>query len=746
MSVISWKQGALGAFVLTTGLATGCQAANASDRHSVATRAMPVSATQASTSLGNQPVPKRKSVPINSTSPPGAASATSGVTPIRVTNVGTLTFSGTKRVTSTTATDAAAPFMINQKTGYAAMNGTILRTTDGGKTFHALSTVPEGVQKIYFVNQSTGFLATETGGENMTANQTTDMYTWAIYRTTNDGRTWTKVWSDKATQVPPPYASSNYRFSMFGTTGYAMVAGHLLTTNNGGKTWKVLSVSGTPLDAQALSATDIWVATTDAKPTQEGGVGSGTVQLLHSADGGKHFTNAVQIPNTTLWEAKLSFDRSGNGILLVKDLNSWATTVYWTTDSGKTWKNTKPDAYNGRVGQSEPVFGSGGVAWIALDPGAAPFSGGMTTFDVKTGKVSQVAQMGTWRDATIGSVRGDTIYAAVGLSQGRAIFRSTDSGKTWDQVYPLGVPNAQVKFATSTFGLGVGTYGASGYIYRTSDGGEHWKTVKTLAGVFPSAIAFVNRTTAYVSAYTKPSTDNGSYGVRLYETRDGGKSWNMVPSTNFPSAATTGIAEPTVQTVLSASDRALSMFVDTAYPSTVLGSSNDGKSWNSVATFQSSLSVDAAAYANPSDLWISDVSQNRPPSKGSPSVYTSTIYKANGVQQSGKPTAMWTLPKGWAILGMDRIDQRDAYVYATRSLYDMSQGAAVFATHDGGATWSEWKTSGSASAANAPTPLNLYPSGAKVAMSFADAKVGYLLTANGLLKTTDGGATWTYIG
>lgn len=423
--------------------------------------------------------------------------------------------------------------------------------------------------------------------------------------------------------------------------------------------------------------------------------------------------------------------------------------MFWTTDGGKTWKSAKPDAYQGRIAQSQPVWGSSGKAWIALDPGAAPFPGGMTQFDVASGKVTQVAQIGDWRDAEIGAVNDETIFAEASLIQGKAIVKSTDGGKTWDQVYPMGEPNTQVRFATSTFGLGLGSYGAKGYIYRTSDGGKHWEAVKTLQGIYPSAIAFVNRDTAYVSAYTSPAANSQQYGIQMFVTHNGGTSWSKIATStaSLPNSVTQGMTESTVQTVLSANDKQLSMYIDTAYPSSILTSVDAGHTWNQVATWQSSLSLDTAAYVNPSNLWVADVTQNHVPTKTQPSVYTSTIYQLTqgSSATSVQKRAMWTLPTGWMILGMDRVNQQDAYVYATRSLADMSQGAAVFATHDGGKTWTEWKTSGSSSAAKVPMPLNLFPSGAKIDMSFATPEDGYMLTANGLLKTTNGGSSWTYV-
>ena len=110
----------------------------------------------------------------------------------------------------------------------------------------------------------------------------------------------------------------------------------------------------------------------------------------------------------------------------------------------------------------------------------------------------------------------------------------------------------------------------------------------------------------------------------------------------------------------------------------------------------------------------------------------------------GQLTPLFTLPKNWSIIGMDRLDQQDAYIYATKSLYE-SPTVALFVTHDAGKTWTEYVHTAPANSAQNPMPLNLYMSGAVINISFSSMNDGYMLTANGLLRTTDGGKDWEYV-
>ncbi len=110
----------------------------------------------------------------------------------------------------------------------------------------------------------------------------------------------------------------------------------------------------------------------------------------------------------------------------------------------------------------------------------------------------------------------------------------------------------------------------------------------------------------------------------------------------------------------------------------------------------------------------------------------------------GQLTPLFTLPKNWSIIGMDRLDQQDAYIYATKSLYE-SPTVALFVTHDAGKIWTEYVHTASANSAQNPIPLNLYMSGSVISVSFSSINDGYMLTANGLLRTTDGGKNWKYV-
>ncbi len=658
-----------------------------------------------------------------------------------VKQTGSLHFLGSPMVTATSAMSAAVPFFVNRMTGYAALNGEVIKTSDAGKSWAIVGHVAGNIQSLAFTNAMNGFAAVQNI-ENTNPNQTYVKYTFSIYHTTDGGKSWVSVWTKKVTEPQyRGYMADNFHFSLYGLTGYAVLSGNLLKTINGGRTWQPVRVTGQVEDAVATDANHLWVVTSNASISKTQTT-QGNIILYRSSDGGGHFTKVLQTAPMTLWEAKLAFDKHGNGLLLVKDLGSWATTAYYTTNGGQSWRHNQPSLYDGRVAQSSPVFGSGGIAYIAEDPGAAPLPGGMTAFQVKAGKAS-LANQNDWRSAQLGAVQGQTIYATASLNEGgMAIFQSGNLGKTWQQIYPAGVPNVQIHFLTANVGYGIGMDEASGYIYKTTDGGQHWLLLKKMNGVFPNAISFVNSRLSYVSAFV-PRGANG-YTLKLLVSHDGGSTWTLLKSAQIPANVLQALNLPYLATTLSASSEGFSLTVNNGYPTVVMASSK-GENWTTVASLSNGIGIESEAYLGPNQLWLSSVTQNHIPTKSKPSVYTSTVYHLNGMMtKNGQLTPLFTLPKNWSIIGMDRLNQQDAYIYATKSLYE-SPTVALFVTHDAGKTWTEYVHTAPANSAQNPMPLNLYMSGAVINISFSSMNDGYMLTANGLLRTTDGGKDWEYV-
>lgn len=645
-----------------------------------------------------------------------------------------LSFSGSPVVTSASTRHASAPDFLNGSVGFIGLNDRVLMTTNGGGSWQQVGQFQGDVESVTFINQKEGYVATRSGNQS-NPNQTNVNYTWSLLRTTDGGVSWKMVWQASKAEPVPNYMSTNSNVQMFGHSGYAILGHYLLKTPDGGQTWTSVPVQGTVVAAYASTAQGLWVLSSEASMADSNRTGKAAVLLLHSTDGGKSFHPVLRTPPVRLWESKIAFTNANNGFFLTKSLDTWQTTLYRTTDGGAHWTMTTPSTYEGRILQGNPVFASASAVYIPMDPGAAPFPGTVTKLNLTTGAVTTLSQPVGWRDARLSQSYGQTLYAAASLAQtGMAIYKSTDGGKTWTQVYPIGQPNISVRFVTPEIGFGIGMNETKGYIYKTKDGGKSWTTLQSMQNVFPTAIAFVNSQTGYVSAYKAHTLFGSPTGLSLYVTHDGGRTWSTINPIQVPQDLAKQLAQ---QTSLTASSAGLSLSLNAVNP-VYVASSSDGKAWRIEATLPAQDGVAATAFLSPNDAWIA-TSSSGTPQKSTPPVYKSTIYHWSQGAASFQP--LWSLPTGWAVLGMTREDANHAYIFATKSLYDMSMGAALFVTQNDGKSWTEYQLAG----ASAPLPLNTYPSGAVIDLSFVNSEDGYMLTGNGLLKTTNGGSSWKYV-
>jgi photosystem II stability/assembly factor-like uncharacterized protein len=139
-------------------------------------------------------------------------------------------------LSSGTTNNLCSVFFTNANNGYAVgMNGTIVKTIDGGTTWSTLSSGTTNIlYSVFLTDANTGYAVGELG---------------TILKTTNGGTTWTALSS----------GTWNSLISVFFTdinTGYvAGEIGTILKTTNGGTNWSALS-SGTANNLASVYFTD----------------------------------------------------------------------------------------------------------------------------------------------------------------------------------------------------------------------------------------------------------------------------------------------------------------------------------------------------------------------------------------------------------------------------------------------------------------------------------------------------------
>ncbi len=324
-------------------------------------------------------------------------------------------------------------------------------------------------------------------------------------------------------------------------------------------------------------------------------------------------------------------------------------------------------------------------------------------FDAQTGwAVSAEGGGGAWSRGAVGSV-----------------VRTTDGGLHWKDVtppapsgqkFPLGAPDINALTRLSGWGWGRlvpsawdGIADGSSVIFRTFDGGQTWKTEPVSIDGWILVMDFINARDGWIvsgkPSQTPPSSPERFWGV--HQSADSGKTWTNLGSFRFPDYpnnlfflnATTGWI--TGSTFDKAHRRG------TAY---LFVTRDGGRTWQ-----QQSLPL-------PPDLTISG------------DHFGALFAGGAGDEKAYAPKILTAL---------------DVMIPVR---YDTSNDAGVlfYVTHDGGATWAY------------TTPIHLpsvscYQSGGPLcpnylSSSFADVDHGWVMDTNSTLYVTkDGGRQWTKI-
>ena len=258
--------------------------------------------------------------------------------------------------------------------------------------------------------------------------------------------------------------------------------------------------------------------------------------------------------------------------------------------------------------------------------------------------------------------------------------------------------------------------GPASAIYKTTDGGTTWNKVYTHAGTYFRAVLFLDANHGFAGNIGAGLSAQITDATLLYETTDGGTTWN--PVTNVTGPAASGICN------LTAVDATHIVAVGRANgPSFVLSSSDAGASWTSVDVSSKMAMLVDARFTSPTDGMLFGMNNN---------AVAAVFTTSDGGQ---------TLTQVFASKTMNSLVWKVSFPtndvgYA--AIQDATTGPPTFAkTIDGGKTWSELPLPQQASA-KAPYPA--------VGIGFVTPNVGWVSPEDPSLPTyvtSDGGSTWT---
>ncbi len=485
-------------------------------------------------------------------------------------------------------------YFMNPDTGLAVgEQGTIIKTKNGGSTWHTIET---GYNKtIRTVGSYTGeniiaagdsgliIISTDYGETWATIQSSTDRNFWNIqfiteqigwlvgegssaFKTTDGGNTWINQ------QTPLngyPYWDVSFIDTSFGFICTNL--GGILRTTDGGLSWDVTQVGDnyglfsiyaiTRMKAVALGFAGKHVYTSDGGESWEfityWGDTIMEIAFLDTLNGFAVGASSFETTDGGLnWTWRTDMDQGIRDITFIDDNIGYCAggalyagaglILKKTTNSGQTWNRT---IINDDF--TDVFFATSQKGW---------FIGNQTLYQTTDGVVTL-----TQRDDFPGSLPStvyflDSLNGIIGAQN--KIYKTYDGGVSWQEKNINGISGNAGEFNRLFFiDDNIGWSTSYGYVIKTTDGGENWQSQLNIGGL--SGIHFSDSLNGWVTrvggGLTKPfkTTDGGetwieqinfpSYDTRdvffndslngfitisgaLYKTTDGGINWSIVPN------------------------------------------------------------------------------------------------------------------------------------------------------------------------------------------------------------------------
>jgi MYXO-CTERM domain-containing protein len=314
-------------------------------------------------------------------------------------------------------------------------------------------------------------------------------------------------------------------------------------------------------------------------------------------------------------------------------------------------------------------------------------------------------------------MRKKILGSLVGLS---LVTAAATANAAWTEV-PLGSRCVSMGFPTALVGYSIHTAIPYTTLEKTIDGGKTWKTVTQTSAKKVSSYAGGGTAILFTDALTGFSQVEEIITIDLAKTTDGGVTWKAKTITGLATGAT-------IRSVmhLSFSTKMDGAVVVSTGGGTGIGSDlavthDGGETWNTVSRPASTTNYGKVGMLDPSTLVTFAVYPVT--GGGMTGVYTShdggATWKKNYEASTSEPFTQ-----------LEVVDAKHAFITKQCPGPAAVTNDCVLATSDGGDTW-------------APTTTVYLGNGKQSSMAWADLTHGLIGSGGDILKTIDGGKTWT---
>jgi photosystem II stability/assembly factor-like uncharacterized protein len=444
------------------------------------------------------------------------------------------------------------------------------------------------------------------------------------------------------------------------------------------------------------------------------------------------------------------------GIDFVSEYDGWMTAgagLLHTTDGGATWTEAA------RLIAADVDFADEEHGWLVGEGGTiyATADGGETWAEQESGSVvhlTDVLALSATEAWAIGQWAGYSDVIKLPIPS--VLLHTTDGGLTWQQIaLPEGTWFDRVTFAGDSgwlAGDGCAERPSPGYcelpardgglLLHTPDGGNTWSLVETELPARVKSLDFVDETHGWLVGHA--CEEGAGCRTNLYRSTDGARTWSLVPLADLGDFEQLDFVDPASGWLLT-SRREAGDIISQLWTTT-----DGGETWSllseitrgRVSSPRKLVAADEALYAIGRDLALRSTEggvvlreMKHPALRLSHTVFVDQragyAVNAGDLYETSDAGRSWQrigpLPPGSESL---TFLETDVGFTARASCCDPSQPVEIFRTVDGGGTWTLIY---STSAFATPTVRSL---------EFQDARRGWLVLDDGVIRTDDGGDTW----
>jgi photosystem II stability/assembly factor-like uncharacterized protein len=349
--------------------------------------------------------------------------------------------------------------------------GKLVYTTDGGSSWLSAAGASVNANKIKFINNNKGFLASDGG----------------LYKSTNGGVSWSRINDLNVGSSVPQVTNISFPIA---TKGFVSGGKMLLAkSSNEGESWRRTIVHADFLNVYF-------------KDEQDGLINSSNL-IYTTNDGGQTLDTLLTFPYNEIY----SMDAMAFSDIYTGFIGTTSLRIYKTSNSGLSWYRTNIIGLTDTVGTISKIFFlNTNIGWAVSTDGRI--------FKTSDRGDNWIIQLDAGINAIFNSIfliDSLTGWAAV---ENRRPYKTTDGGNNWIEQINLNLYSIKDIYF-SNYSLGFCT--KSSDVYKTIDSGNTWSLDSLDTGLGQSTFTSYDLMNIFIT------------GSKVFRTTNGGENWVEFP-------------------------------------------------------------------------------------------------------------------------------------------------------------------------------------------------------------------------